>query len=202
MDFLFTFNNLLVPQAATSTTAKTAMKLSNVVKILIDKAIQEFQSNNVNNAMTYLTGAEQELLSSLPNIKDNNKINNNSSSVSNASMAQPLTILLLVKNIIQSLDNGDYGNGQKYLNLAEQELGRNMRDVSSSLNPQTIIGASNATHYNNNSKDNIYRLFSTYTYSKYGIKLQYPYNWVIEAMIMLPEQDKQEFKLLLSICRI
>ena len=63
-------------------------------------------------------------------------------------MAQPLTILLLVKNSIQALDSGDYGKGQKYLNLAEQELGRNMIDVSSSLNPQAIISTSNAT-YNN-----------------------------------------------------
>jgi hypothetical protein len=60
--------------AATATSAKTAMKLSNVVKILIDNAIQEFQSNNINNTMMYLTGAEQELLSSLPNIKNNNNI--------------------------------------------------------------------------------------------------------------------------------
>jgi hypothetical protein len=93
-------------------------------------------------------------------------------------MAQPLTILLLVKNSIQALDSGDYGKGQKYLNLAEQELGRNMIDVSSSLNPQAIISTSNAT-YNNSNNNNGF--FSTYTNTKHGIKLQYPHNWVIEA---------------------
>ena len=85
-----------------------------------------------------------------------------------------------MKNIIQSLDSGDYGKGQKYLNLAEQELGRNILVISSSpLNDQTKISTSNAT-YNNNSNDN-YSFFSTYTNTKYGIKLQYPHEWVIEA---------------------
>jgi hypothetical protein len=50
--------------AATSTTATTT-KLSTVVKMLVDNAIQEFQNNNINNAITYLQGAEQELSSSL-----------------------------------------------------------------------------------------------------------------------------------------
>ena len=159
---------------ATSTVA-TAMKLSTVAKMLVDNAIQEFQSNNINNTITHLQGAEQELLSSIVIVGNNH--NNSSASVS-PSMAQPLTILLLVKNVIQSLDSGDYGKGQKYLNLAEQELGRNILGVSSSLNPQTITSISNATF--NNSNDN-YSFFSTYTNTKYGIKLQYPYNWVIEA---------------------
>jgi len=151
------------------------MKLSTVAKMLVDNAIQEFQSNNINNTITHLQGAEQELLSSIVIVGNNH--NNSSASVS-PSMAQPLTILLLVKNVIQSLDSGDYGKGQKYLNLAEQELGRNILGVSSSLNPQTITSISNATF--NNSNDN-YSFFSTYTNTKYGIKLQYPYNWVIEA---------------------
>jgi len=163
--------------AAATTIVPTEMKLSTVAKMLVDKAIQEFQSNNINNAITYLQGAEQELLSSLE-IAGNNR-NNNSASI-NTSMTEPLTILLLVKNIIQALDGGDYGKGQRYLNLAEQELGRKMLNVSSSLNPHPIRSTSNAT-YNNNSNDNNYRFFSIYTNTKYGIKLQYPHNWVIEA---------------------
>ena len=163
--------------AATTTIVPMEMKLSTVAKMLVDKAIQEFQSNNINNTITYLQGAEQELSSSLA-IAGKNGNNNNSASLS-TSIAQPLTMLLLVKHIIQALDSGDYGKGQRYLNLAEQELGRNMLDVSSSLNLQTIITTSNAT-YNNNNSDN-YRFFSTYTNTKYSIKLQYPHNWVIEA---------------------
>ena len=158
-----------VGTAAATSTVATTMKLSTVVKMLVDNAIQEFHSSNINNAITYLQGAEQELLSSIVIVGDNRDNTNNSASTS-ASMAQPLTILLLVKNIIQALDSGDYGKGQRYLNLAEQELGRNILHVSSSLNPQTT---SNDT--------NNYSFFSTYTNNKYGIKLQYPHNWVIEA---------------------
>jgi hypothetical protein len=165
-----------VGTAAATSTVATTTKLSTVVKMLVDNAIQEFQNNNINNAITYLQGAEQELSSSLA-IAGNNRNNNNSVSVSSL-MAQPLTILLLVKNIIQALDSGDYGKGQRYLNLAEKELGRNILDVSSSLNPKTVISTSNATY--SNSYDN-YSFFSIYTNTKYGIKLQYPRNWVIEA---------------------
>jgi hypothetical protein len=167
------------PVGTAAATATTTMKLSTVAKMLVDNAIQEFQSDNINNAITYLQGAEHELSSSIA-IMGNNGNNNNSVSVS-TSMAQPLTILLLVENIIQALDSGDYGKGRKYLNLAEQELGRNILDVSSSSssNPQTITSTSNATF--NNSNYNNYSFFSTYTNTKYGIKLQYPHNWVIEA---------------------
>src|SRR5919202_2499834 len=104
--------------AATTTIVPMEMKLSTVAKMLVDKAIQEFQSNNINNTITYLQGAEQELSSSLA-IAGNNR-NNNSASISTAL----LTILLLVKSSIQALDNLDYGKGQGYLNLLEQELGR------------------------------------------------------------------------------
>jgi hypothetical protein len=164
--------------AATATTiVPTEMKLSTVAKMLVDKAIQEFQSNNINNTITYLQGAEQELSSSLA-IAGNNR-NNNSASISTA-MAEPLTILLLVKSSIEALDSRDYGKGQGYLNLVEQELGRNMPDVPSSLNPQPTRSTSNAT-YNNNNNNNSNDNYSTYTNAKYSIKLQYPHNWVIEA---------------------
>src|SRR5918911_4504770 len=94
--------------AATATTiVPTEMKLSTVAKMLVDKAIQEFQSNNISNTITYLQGAEQELSSSLA-IAGKNGNNNNSASLS-TSIAQPLTMLLLVKHIIQALDSGDYG---------------------------------------------------------------------------------------------
>ena len=147
------------------------MKLPIVSKMLVDNAIQEFQSNNINNTITYLKGAEQELSSSLAIVGPNN------SAGVRTPMIQPLTILLLVKSIIQSLDSGDYGKGQKYLNLAEQESGRNILDVSSSLNPQTIRLLMLLLIIMNNN----YSSFSTYANTKYGIKLQYPHNWVIEA---------------------
>ena len=105
---------------ATSTNLPMEIKLSTGVKMLVDNAMQEFQNNNINNTITALQKAEQELLSSLPIIVNNT---NNSINVSN-SMAQPLTVLLLVKNTIQTLDSGDYAKGQQYLNSAEQEWGK------------------------------------------------------------------------------
>jgi hypothetical protein len=157
---------------ATTTNVPIKTKLSTVVKMLVDSSIQEFQDNNINKATTDLHGAEQEILSSLPIIVSNTN-NNNHINIS-SSIAQPLTILLLVRNTIQALDNGDYAKGQQYLNSAEQELGKNIMDVSSlSLNPRTTS--------NNNNNNNNNSLFSTYTNSKHRIKLQYPHNWVIEA---------------------
>ncbi|HJT49289.1 MAG TPA: hypothetical protein VJ729_13985 [Nitrososphaeraceae archaeon] len=171
---LLVFQSYIQPLGTTSASATTiSTKLPTVAKMLVDKAIQEFQSNNINNAVTYLQGAEHELSSSLT-ITGNNSNNNGAST----SMVEPLTILLLVKNSIQALNSGDYEKGQKYLNLAEQELGRKIIDVLSSLNPQTTISTSNAT-YNNSDSNNGF--FSTYNNAKYGIKLQYPKFWVIEA---------------------
>lgn len=158
-----------VNAAAGASSART-IDVPIVAKTLLDNAIQEFQSNNINNTITYLEGAEQELSRSLAILG-----NNNNNADVRTPITQPLTILLLVKSIIRSLDSGNYENGRKFLNLAEQELGRNILDVSLSLNPQTIIGTSNSNNKNN------YNPFSTYTNTKYGIELQYPYNWVIEA---------------------
>jgi hypothetical protein len=160
---------------ATTTNVPMKIKLLTVVKMLVDNAIQEFQNNNINNTITHLQGAEHKLLSSLPVIVNNtNNININNNINISTSMAQPFTILLLIRNTIQVLDSGEYAKGQRYLNSAEQELGKNIVAISSSssssLNPKTTSSSNN-----NNS------LFSKYTNSKYGIKLQYPHNWVIEA---------------------
>jgi hypothetical protein len=143
-----------------------------VAKMLVDNAIQEFQSNNINNTIAYLKVAEQELSSSLAIVG-----NNNSAGV-RIPIIQPFTILVLVKSIIQSLDSGDSGKAHIYLNLADQELGRDIPDVLSLLNPKIITNNSNATR-DDNKNDNYG--FSIYTNTKYGIKLQYPHNWVVEA---------------------
>jgi hypothetical protein len=158
--------------ATTVTVVATTMRSPIVAKMLVDNAIQEFQSNNINNTIAYLKGAEQELSSSLA------IVGNNNNSV-RSSIIQPLTILLLVKSIIQSLDSGDSGKAHVYLNLADQELGKSISYIPSSINPKTITSNSNATRDNN--KNDSYGFFSTYTNTKYGIKLQYPRNWVVEA---------------------
>ena len=145
----------------TSTPATTTTSPS-LAKMLVDNAIQEFQNNDINNTITYLMGSEQELLSLT---LDGN------GGVAHHISIQPLTILLFVKNAIQSIDNGDFRKARIYLNLADQELGISMLDMS---NPKTTkaTATTNAT-FNKN--------YITYTNNKYGIKLQYPHNWVLEA---------------------
>jgi len=160
--------------AAATTPIDRIMKLPIAAKMLVDNAIQEFQNNNINNTITYLKEAEEELSSSLAIVG-----NNNSGGGVRTSVIQPLTILLFVKSTIRSLENGDYENGRIYLNTAEQELGKNILDISSSPSPQTIKNTSYTT--SNNYKNNNYSFFSTYTNTKLGIRLQYPHNWIIQA---------------------
>lgn len=153
----------------TSSTTATTMTSPSLVKMLVDNAIQELQSNNINNTITYLKGVEQELSSSSTVVRNNN---DNSSSVGHNHISiQPLTILLLVNSVIQSLDNNDSGKARIYLNLVEQELTRNMLDIS---NAKTKVTTTTTNATSNES-------YLTYTNNKYHIKLQYPYNWIIEA---------------------
>lgn len=145
-----------------TTTPATTTTSPSLAKMLVDNAIQEFQNNDINNTITYLTASEEEL-SSLT--LDGN------GSVAHHISIQPLTILLFVKTAIQSIDNGDFRKARIYLNLADQELAISMLDTSNSKTTKATA-TTNATF---NKK------YLTYTNNKYGIKLQYPYNWVVEA---------------------
>ncbi|HEY6883064.1 MAG TPA: hypothetical protein VI278_03395 [Nitrososphaeraceae archaeon] len=143
------------------TTTPTTTTSPSLAKMLVDNAIQEFQNNDINNTITYLTGAEQEL-SSLT-------LDGNGSIAHHISI-QPLTILLFVKTATQSIDNHDFRKARIYLNLADQELGISMLDTS---NSKTKATATTNAALNKN--------YLTYTNNKYGIQLQYPHNWVVEA---------------------
>jgi hypothetical protein len=140
---------------ATTTTSPT------LAKMLVDNAIQEFQNNDIHDTITYLSGAEQELLSLT--------LDANGSAAHHISI-QPLTILLFIKTAMQSIYNDDFRKARIYLNLADEELGLSMLDTS---NLKAKATATTNTTFNKN--------YLTYTNNKYGIKLQYPHNWVIEA---------------------
>lgn len=142
----------------TTTVAATTMTSPSLAKMLVDSAIQEFQSNDINNTTTYLMQAEQEL-SSLT-LDGNGGVPHHIS-------IQPLAILF-VKTAIQSLGNDDFTKARIYLNLADQELGRNMLDTSNSKATATM-------------KDIFSKNYLIYANNKYGIKIQYPNNWVVEA---------------------
>ena len=143
----------------TPTITTTPLRL---VKMLVDNATQEFQSNNMNNTISYLKGAEQELLSLTV-------VGNNDSTRDDYISTQSLTALLLVKNAIYSLENQDTKQAHVYINLVEQELARDMFDASKA---KTKVTTTNASPDNN---------FLTYTNTKYYIKLHYPHNWIVEA---------------------
>ena len=145
----------------TTAIAATTMTSPSLAKMLVDSAIQEFQSNDINNTITYLMQAEQEL-SSLT-LDDNGGVPHHIS-------IQPLAILLFVKTAIQSLGNDDFRKARIYLNLADQELGRSMLDTSNSKTKATPT-----------TKDIFSKNYLIYANNKYGIKIQYPNNWVVEA---------------------
>jgi hypothetical protein len=144
-----------------TTIAATTMTSPSLAKMLVDSAIQEFQSKDINNTTTYLMQAEQEL-SSLT--FDGN------GGVPHHISIQPLAILLFVKTAIQSLGNDDFRKARIYLNLADQELGRSMLDTS---NSKTKAAATTKAIFSKN--------YMIYTNNKYGLKIQYPNNWVVEA---------------------
>lgn len=144
------------------TTATVTMTPLSLVKMLVDNATQEFQSNNMNNTISYLKGAEQELLSLTV-------VGNNDSTRDDYISTQSLTTLLLVKNAIYSLENHDTKQAHFYINLVEQELARDMFDASKA---KTKVTTTTASPDNN---------FFTYTNTKYNIKLHYPHNWIVEA---------------------
>jgi len=149
----------------TTTIAATTMTPPSLAKMLVDSAIQEFQSNGINNTTTYLMEAEQELSSLALDGNGNGGVPHHIS-------IQPLAILLFVKTAIQSLGNDDFRKARIYLNLADQELGRSMLDTSNT-NSKTKATATTKAIFSKN--------YLIYANNKYGIKLQYPNNWVVEA---------------------
>jgi hypothetical protein len=156
-------------QAATAaqitTTTTTTITSPDLAKVIIDNAIQELQSDNINKTITHLRAYEQELSLALTGNNNHDRY----------CPFQSLSTLLLVKDVIQSLENGDTNKAAVYLNLADQQLGRTLLNLLQALqtNATTNITAT-AAHIPIGT-------FLTYTNSKYGIKIQYQYNWIVEG---------------------
>jgi hypothetical protein len=152
--------------AAAQTTANTTITSPDLAKGIIDNSIQELQSGDIIKTITHLRAYEQEL--SLALTRNNNNL-------AHYFPFQSLSTLLLVKDVIQSLENGDTNKAAVYLNLADQQLGRTLLNLLQALqtNATTNITAT-AAHIPIGT-------FLTYTNSKYGIKIQYQYNWIVEG---------------------
>jgi hypothetical protein len=159
-------NSIYIQAAAAASAAAhttTSTTLPDLAKVVIDNAIQELQSGNINKTITHLRAAEQELSLSL-SVTGNDH--------DHYFPFQSLSTLLLVKDAIQSLENGDTKKAAVYLNLADQQLGRTLLNILP--NATNITDAIATAHIPTGT-------FLTYTNSKYGIKIHYQYNWIVEG---------------------
>lgn len=131
-----------------------------MIKISIERAIQSYQDNSINNAILYLQAAYYQLLTSANN--------NNNTNISNVQ-----TLLLLIGHTIRLVSENNTNaeaknNSIMYLNALEEQLGHL---ASTSYTRNVMTGTANNTF----SK----RLFLEYENEPYGLKIQYPYDWVI-----------------------
>ena len=123
-----------------------------LIKISIDKAIQSYKNNSINNAISHLQAAHHQLLLSA---------NSTKTTISNIQ-----TLLLLIVHTIglisENNTNAEANNDSiMYLNALEEQLGPS---VSTSYTRNVMTGTASNTF----SK----KLFL-------GLKIQYPYDWII-----------------------
>jgi hypothetical protein len=130
-----------------------------LIKISIDKAIQSYENNSINNAISHLQAAYHQLLMSA---------NSTKTTTSNIQ-----TLLLLIEHTIGLVSENNTNAEAKndsimYLNALEEQLGPS---VSTSYTRNVMTGTANNTF----SK----KLFLEYENEPYGLKIQYPYDWII-----------------------
>src|SRR5947199_2628954 len=92
-----------------------------LAKVLIDSAIQALQSSNIKKTVMHLDAAEQEVILAVTEENRNNDTSNYSS----------LETILLVKDAIQSLENGnDRTKALVFLDLADRQLGEKLLNMA------------------------------------------------------------------------
>jgi len=134
-----------------------------LVKILVDKTIQTFQNNSTKDAITHLREAYAELMVSA---MDNN-IKNKPAGLDALAFLLGHTIKLFSENNATTLPKN---SSILYLNTLEEQLGQYLPAISSnfenSINPtaSTIFPKGPFLEYKN---------------EPYGLKVQYPHNWII-----------------------
>jgi len=132
-----------------------------LVKIFVDKAIESFQDNSTNNTISSLQAAYYELLISA----NNNKIY--SSNIQALVLLIGNTIKLMSENSTNIVAKND---SITYLNTLEEQLGHYL-PASSSYTRNVTSGTTNSTFPKG--------LFLEYENEPYGLKVQYPYDWII-----------------------
>ena len=160
LSYLLIFSN----QFHSNITAQTNRPYNyslDLVKILVDRAIESFQDNSTNSTISHLQAAYYELLTSA----NNNKIN--------SSIIQ--TLVLLIGHTIKLMSENNASTVAKndsimYLNALEEQLGHYL-PASSSYTRNVTSGTTNTTVPKG--------LFLEYENKAYGLKVQYPYDWII-----------------------
>jgi hypothetical protein len=133
-----------------------------LIKISIDKAIQSYENNSINNAISDLQVAYHQLLMSA---------NNTKTTAANSTNIQ--TLLLLIEHTIGLISENNTNAEAKndsimFLNALEEQLGPS---VSTSYTRNIMTG----TASNTSSK----KPFLGFENEPYGLKIQYPYDWII-----------------------
>ena len=128
----------------------------------IDKAIQSYENNSINNAISDLQVSYHQLLM---------LSNNSKTTVANSTNIQTLLLLIVhtIGLISENNTNAEAKNDSiMFLNALEEQLGPS---VSTSYTRNTMTG----TASNTSSK----KPFLEFENEPYGLKIQYPYDWII-----------------------
>jgi hypothetical protein len=134
-----------------------------LVKILVDKAIQTFQNNSTKDTITHLREAYTELMVSAMN----NNIKNKPASLDALAFILGHTIKLLSENNTTTLPKN---SSILYLNTLEEQLGQYLPAISSNI--ENSINRTASTTFPKEP-------FLEYKNEPYGLKVQYPHNWII-----------------------
>ena len=134
-----------------------------MIKILVDKAIQTFQNNSTKDSITNLREACAELMVSA---KDN-IIKNKPAALDALAFLLGHTIKLLSENNTTSLHKN---SSILYLNTLEEQLGQYLPAISSHVENLTSRTA-------NTTFPKV--PFLEYENEPFGLKVQYPYDWII-----------------------
>lgn len=137
------------------------------VKLYVDKAIQTFQNNSTKDSVLQLRAAYSELSA----IYNNNNSKNNTTDIDRLSFLLGHTIRLLSLSE-KNTDNLTNTNSITYLNGLEEELGHYLHLGSLKTKGNLTDGLTNITSSPNEQ-------FLEYVNEPYGLKVQYPYDWII-----------------------
>jgi hypothetical protein len=158
---LFVGSSIVIPYYDNYFQAKAQLTSPDLAKVLVDNAVQALQSGDVNKTIMHSKAAEQELLLLLYTQYKNNNLNGCFSN-------QSLSTLPLINAVIQSLQNGNDSKALLFLDLADKQLGQSILNGTNGNICATAPTIPTGT-------------FLVYANLAFGIRVQYPYNWIIDG---------------------